>query len=217
MSVADTPTGVDPHDGPPVDRGSDEGSGSVARWVWMVAGALLMALAVWIALRRGGMESALDSLRQAGALTVLALFALPIASWLLTATLFWALTRRFGRVRWTEMTALIAASWLLNNLPMRPGMVGRVAYHRLVNAIPVLASVRVLVEPLLRSAVAGAVCVVIVAVIAGDVVAALAVAGVAVLGAFVGLAVLKRRQTPLPVSLLLIGTGLRLADIAGWL
>lgn len=186
------------------------------RWLWIVAGAALMALAVFVALRSGGMGHAAESLRQAAPATVAALLLLPVASWLLTTTLFWALTIRFGRVRWTEMAALIGASWLLNNLPMRPGMLGRVAYHRLVNDIPVAASVRVMLEALICSALAGALATAGLAAAAGHMPAALVLlAGAGVAAAF-ALRMLRRRKTPLPLSLLLLGTLIRLVDIGGW-
>jgi hypothetical protein len=192
------------------------GGGGVKKWLWIAAGAVLMALAVWMALRSGGMGRAVASLRDASPLVVAALLGLPAASWLLTSTLFWALTRRFGRVRWPEMCALIGASWLLNNLPLRPGMLGRVTYHRLVNEIPVLASVRVMVEALLCSALAGAIAVAVLAVASGEVAIGGAVMACGVVGAGVALAALRRRGTPLPVGLLALGTGIRVVDIAGW-
>src|SRR5690606_6920191 len=56
-----------------------------------------------------------------------------------------------------EMHALIASAWLLNYLPLRPGLVGRIGYHRAVNGIPVKHSVRVLAESVVLGGLAIAV------------------------------------------------------------
>lgn len=63
-----------------------------------------------------------------------------------TAGMFNLLLRRCGRVGWLEMQALIAASTLLNYVPLRPGLFGRVAYHRLYNQIAVADSIRAVVQ-----------------------------------------------------------------------
>ena len=59
---------------------------------------------------------------------------------------FCLLYRPTSRIRFTEMIALIATAWLLNYLPLRPGMIGRFAYHRKVNKIPLRVSAKVLVQ-----------------------------------------------------------------------
>ena len=70
---------------------------------------------------------------------------LPAMNWLLVAWSFQILNARHGKVGAGEMTALVGASWLLNYLPLRPGMFGRVAYHRRYNGIGVRDSVRILI------------------------------------------------------------------------
>ncbi len=54
----------------------------------------------------------------------------------LTALMFSVLMSRYGKVRLIEMQALIAAATLLNFLPLRPGLFGRIAYHKTINDIP---------------------------------------------------------------------------------
>lgn len=83
--------------------------------------------------------------------------ALPVVNWLLTSASFWVLTRRYGRIGPGEMGALIATASLLNYLPLRPGLLGRVAYHRAVNGIPVWASLKVLIAAIVCSGVAAGV------------------------------------------------------------
>ncbi len=128
------------------------------------AGVLLLAGALWFIWRdRDALERAWAAARAAPAWMPLLLVLLPLASWSCTSVLFWVLTRRYGAVRAGEMHALIGAAWLLNYLPLRPGMVGRLAWHKAVNGIPVRHSARVLVQAvgctaasaLLLAAVAG--------------------------------------------------------------
>lgn len=70
------------------------------------------------------------------------------ANLVLTAALFWVVTRSFDAeptVSPGRMTALIAASHLLNYLPLiRAGLVGRAAYLRVHHALPVAQSVVIL-------------------------------------------------------------------------
>jgi len=82
---------------------------------------------------------------------IAAAVALPVFNWLAVTGAFVVLTPRYvpehGRpVRTGEMAALIGSAWLLNYLPMRPGLVGRVAYHKKVNGIRVKDSARMLIE-----------------------------------------------------------------------
>lgn len=60
--------------------------------------------------------------------------------------MFYALVRPFGRITFFEMGKLIAASSVLNYLPLRPGLVGRVVYQEVVNGIPMRRSVLSVVE-----------------------------------------------------------------------
>lgn len=125
------------------------------RWGGFVLGLLLLAAAC-VALSRSGVHwnSIRDTVNRAPLAGVVAAILLPLLNLLLSACTFWALTRRFGQVAFTEMLALIGAAWLLNYLPLRPGLAGRVAYHKQVNAIRVRDSARVVIESMSCSAAA---------------------------------------------------------------
>ncbi|HYE03230.1 MAG TPA: hypothetical protein VD963_08335 [Phycisphaerales bacterium] len=101
-----------------------------------IAGVLLLAAAVWAVTTRGpDLARAWSAARAAPVWLVVLVLALPLANWALTTALFWRLTRRFAPVGAGEMTALIGSAWLLNYLPLRPGMLGRMAYHKHVHGI----------------------------------------------------------------------------------
>ncbi len=127
----------------------------VARRAWqgrvrLVGGLLVAGLAVGLLVQlvvthKQPFFAALE--KAAGAplwLTAMAVL-LPAMNWLLVAWSFQILNARYGKVGAGEMTALVGASWLLNYLPLRPGMFGRVAYHRRYNGIGVRDSVRILI------------------------------------------------------------------------
>lgn len=115
--------------------------------VLYAVGAALLGAAVWTVARQGdSIQTAWESARGASPAVVVLLLALPLVNCFISVLVFWTLTNRYGRVGLGEMSALIASAWLLNNLPMRPGLVGRVAYHKAVNGIRVADSVRVLIS-----------------------------------------------------------------------
>lgn len=127
------------------------------RVVGALVGVLLIVAAMTaLASRQDAMRSVLDSVRDAPLWMFAALAGSVAASPLLTAAVFYLLTRRYGSVTKREMGALILTAWLLNYLPLWPGMVSRVAYHRVVNQIPVRSSARVIVEAGVLSAIAAA-------------------------------------------------------------
>ncbi len=143
-----------------------------ARAAFSIAGFALLALAVWsVAREHQATADAWAAARAASPWLVAALLVAPLLSWVLTGVMFHVLTARFGAVSRGEMLALIGATWLLNYAPMRPGLVGRVAYLKAVRGISIRSSIRVGVE--------GAAC---------TLTSALVVAGVALAARLAGLA-----------------------------
>lgn len=88
---------------------------------------------------------------------LVAAFLLPLANIFISAGAYYALTRRFGPVTFREMLALMASANLLNFLPLRPGLVGRVAYHKAVNDIPIRHSTRVVIEAIVLGGLGAAI------------------------------------------------------------
>lgn len=114
-------------------------------------GLLLLGAAVWAVAAQsratggGGDLSRIWSAARSApgrAWLLAALLILPALNWIIVSVSFWILMRRYGRVGLYEMLRLIGVAWLGNYLPLRPGMIGRIAYHRAVNRIAVADSVR---------------------------------------------------------------------------
>lgn len=125
------------------------------RWITFALGAALLAAAVVAVSRAGASWSGAWSMLRSAPAGALALVvgATPLTV-ALTAGTFHLLTNRYGRLGGGEMLALISAAWLLNYLPMSPGMFGRLAYHRAVNRIALADSAKVLLWANLLSVVA---------------------------------------------------------------
>lgn len=117
-------------------------------------GLALLALAVWITFREGqALREGVRALSSAPRWMLALALLLPLVNLLLATGSFWVLTNRHGRVRYPEMAGLIASAWLLNHLPLRPGMIGRVAYHKVVHGISIRSSISVLLTALLCAGV----------------------------------------------------------------
>ncbi len=129
--------------------------GRVVRLAGYAIGIALLVAAVWLIVRhRDLVAQSLGALAGAPWWMVALTLAGPGVNWLLTTLVFWVLLNGYGRVGRREMAALMAASWLLNHLPMRAGLVGRLAYHRLVNNISAVKVGRSLVDSIICSAAA---------------------------------------------------------------
>lgn len=59
----------------------------------------------------------------------------PVGNHVSVAFCLHSLQSRHGRVGLLEMYVLVGSAWLLNYLPMRPGLIGRIGYHKAVNKI----------------------------------------------------------------------------------
>ena len=140
---------------PSISPGSRAPPSRPLRWAGIVIAAALLAAAVIVVVRQhDAIGHALDAMRQPAASQLGLLLGSVLANLLLTGLLFTVLISRYGKVGRVEMQALIAAATLLNFLPLRPGLFGRIAYHRTFNAIPAAASVRTVVQAMILSVVA---------------------------------------------------------------
>jgi hypothetical protein len=126
--------------------------GRTRRFVMLALGLTLLATAVAVATRHHDLSSALAAARAASPWLLAVALALPVLNWLAVALSLWVLTVPHGRVGCGEMAALVGNAWLLNYVPLRPGMVGRFAYHKVVNRIPLGTTTAVLLAGVASSA-----------------------------------------------------------------
>lgn len=125
------------------------------RIVGTIVGVLLFSAAVTaVVSRKEELGAVVDAVRAAPPWAFVLLALTTALTPVMTAANFYILTLRYGRVGPGEMTALILGAWLLNYLPLWPGMVSRVAYHRAVNRIAVTDSALVIIEAGVLSALA---------------------------------------------------------------
>jgi hypothetical protein len=113
-------------------------------------GVLLLVAAGWAVVSQGAaLEQTREAIRGASVWLIVGALLLPVLNWLVISASFWIMMRRYGRIGYREMAWLIGAAWLLNYLPLRAGMIGRIAYHKTVNNIRVADSLRVTVYGLI--------------------------------------------------------------------
>jgi hypothetical protein len=125
------------------------------RRVGTIVGALLVAAAVVAVWRNQAIgDSLARAARNPDWIALVAIITAIIANQVLTSGVFWVLMRRHGRVGFQEMNELVATSTLGNYVPMQAGSIGRVAYHRAVNGIPVRTSLVVILQAMSATAVA---------------------------------------------------------------
>jgi hypothetical protein len=139
------------------DASTDEPTASTPRSRWPRAVALVIGVFLLVAAiatvfaQRDRIGEALAAVRQPSAGAVALLAASIAANVAMTGLLFSILIRRHGRVGLLEMQALIASATLLNFVPLRPGLFGRVAYHKVFNAIPATATIKTVLQAIALS------------------------------------------------------------------
>ncbi len=112
------------------------------RWAAFFGGAVLLGAAAWaVTRRRETFEGALDAMQRPDAAQLALLLGSVAVNVVGTGMMFSVLMARYGRVGRLEMQAIIATAALLNVLPLRPGLLGRIAWHKAVNEIPASATV----------------------------------------------------------------------------
>ena len=123
------------------------------RVITAVVGLILLAVAcVAVYWERETIGQALDSVRHPDPWRVLSLLGLVAVSVVLSGLMFSVLIGRYGVVGRLEMQSLIASAALLNFLPLRPGLFGRIAYHKAFNDIPALDTAKTVLQAVALSA-----------------------------------------------------------------
>lgn len=111
----------------------------------MVSGVLMLAGAiVFIALQHDRITEALTAMSRPRALPIIGLVVSMLLTILVTGVQFQLLLARH-RLPALEMQGLIAGSALLNFLPLKAGLLGRLAYHQVVHGIRPLETARAMI------------------------------------------------------------------------
>ncbi len=119
----------------------------IARIIGFVVGCALVVAAVVTIARSTPTISQLGAIvTRPDALLIGAGIVATLGTLIGASGLFYALVHDFGRITRVEMIRLIAASSVLNYLPMRPGLLGRIVHQEVVNGIPMRKSVVSIVE-----------------------------------------------------------------------
>lgn len=126
-------------------------------WVGFAFGVALLGGAIWLIMHRdpGALHDLFARLREAPWWVGVLIVVGPVINWVFVSSCLWMLLRRHGPLGWGEMNAVVGSAWLLNHLPMRPGLIGRVGYHKLVNGIRVRDAIESTAWSLGLAAVAG--------------------------------------------------------------
>lgn len=103
----------------------------------VIGTALLVGAIAFVAGKEDVLNNALNAIVNPSWPNLLLLIFCVFANIALTGLMFSVLISRYGKVGLLQMQALIAAATLLNFLPLRPGLFGRLAYHKTNNNIPV--------------------------------------------------------------------------------
>lgn len=144
-----------------MSRTAPEGR-SILRSPWLrrlgiVLGLSLLILAIlFVWMQRETVFEATRAVERPAWNHVIILLACVLGNIILSGLLFSTLMSRYGRVGLLEMQSVIAAATLLNFLPLRPGLFGRVAYHKSANDIAVRDSVKVVGQAIVLSSIIAA-------------------------------------------------------------
>lgn len=122
------------------------------RRLGLLVGVVLLvgALAV-IFTQRDVLSNALAAIASPSPLYVTLLIAAIAMNVVLSGVMFSLLISRYGKVGILEMQALLASTTLINYLPLRPGLFGRLAYHKSVNRIALIESTSTVVQGVVLS------------------------------------------------------------------
>ncbi len=189
---------------------------------WLV-GVTLVALAGWAAARAGvSVTGVWSTLSAAPRWALTMLVAMVAVTPILTSLMFWVLQGRYTRFGFAENTTLILSAWLLNYLPLSPGLVGRLAYFKVVHATPIGHSARAVIWANVLSVLAAIALLMLVAVCAAAfpsrtaLLAAVVGAPAVGLGAFAWYAHRKRPQPDPEVWRILAALAVRYAELHVW-
>jgi len=199
------------------ESGQRVGRGAGKRIGFVVGLVLLVGAGVYLLSEPETLRGFVEQIRHAPMWAVVVVLVGPMVNWVFVGLCLHALIRRHGMVGRGEMLALVGSAWLLNHLPMRPGLVGRIGYHSKVNQIRVRDSIEASVWSMVYAGIASAGALVVVLVVPQDISLGVLVMylmipiGLSLLLAIGGFAKSHR------VGYLFLGLMFRNADVVVWM
>lgn len=206
------------HPVPPQEPEAERTRSRARRIAGFVVSLILLALAIGaVVVSSEDITGAVRHARDAP-LWMIALSAiLPPLNLLLIGSSLWFITIRYGRVGFFEMISLVTSAWLLNFLPMKPGLMGRIAYHKRINEIRVRDSAKALGESVAMSAIATGALLGVALLLLGVSSALVTLGAVAAPGALLLIGVPLARLRSERFALLCAAMLLRYLDILVWM
>ena len=199
------------------DSGSHASKRGRSRIGFVVGLVLLAGAAAYLMADLAQLRVLLDNLRHAPLWAIIVVLVGPIMNWLFVGLCLHALVRRHGMVGRGEMLALVGSAWLLNHLPMRPGLVGRVGYHAKVNKIRVRDSIEASVWSVIHGAIANSVALGLMLLVPSDLsiglLALVLLIPIGVFAVMAGIGFFKSER----LGFLLLGLVFRNADLFVWM
>lgn len=189
----------------------------IKRIGFVVGLALLVGAAVYLITDPSALREFADRIAHAPLWAAVVVVVGPLANWVCVGLTLHALNRRHGVVGKGEMLALVGSAWLLNHLPMRPGLVGRIGYHAKVNGIRVRDSVEASVWSMIQAAIAAGLALGLMLLVEREIgIGRLALILAIPLGASLVLALLARTKSE-QLGLFMMGFVWRYADLVVWM
>ncbi|MEQ9207498.1 MAG: hypothetical protein RLN78_09045 [Phycisphaerales bacterium] len=111
------------------------GSKARSAAMFVLSMVLLVGAGYFVYTATDGLEGVWDSVRTAPWWMIALIILGPMGNHISVAMCLQALQSRHGKVGIIEMYVLVGSAWLFNYMPMRPGLIGRIGYHKSINNI----------------------------------------------------------------------------------
>jgi hypothetical protein len=111
------------------------GSKARSAAMFVLSMVLLVGAGYFVYTATDGLEGVWDSVRTAPWWMIALIILGPMGNHISVALCLQALQSRHGKVGVIEMYVLVGSAWLFNYMPMRPGLIGRIGYHKSINNI----------------------------------------------------------------------------------
>lgn len=136
MVKSPTPDQSTPDDMPSsIATATRGGSKTRSAVMFVVSMILLVGAGYFVYSATDGLDGVWGSIKSAPWWMIVLIVLGPMGNHVSVALCLQALQSRHGKVGLIEMYVLVGSAWLFNYMPMRPGLIGRIGYHKSINNI----------------------------------------------------------------------------------